>query len=335
MSLEESARIVRLKIGDKGLHDAGLAGEVKRAMRVAMARAGADYSNLRILLTAMRQDVLTLEHLVSAVQEAPAVCILKGARDRMGLAVLDLSLICAIVEHVTTAKIAPNLPAPRRPTPTDMALCAGFLDRFLTSLDRELSEVSQAPAISGFRFRDALTDAASIELSLVNDLYQFYRVAVGFDGSERMGEIVLAFQVTNALVGVQTQKPRDWETDWRLQVDHVPVLIQGVMHKVSMPLAMVAALAPGDLIDIPKEQVSRVAVLGANGKQVGLAKLGRQGEHRALRIVQTGHGADKPGLPDDVFRNPDLSQPPINASGSLSPDDGGVPEPVSARQEDI
>jgi hypothetical protein len=106
------------------------------------------------------------------------------------------------------------------------------------------------------------------------------------------------------------------------------------MHKVSMPLAKVAALAPGDLIDIPREQVSRVAVLGANGKQVGLAKLGRQGEHRALRIVQTGFGVDKPGLPEDVFRNPDLSQPPINASGSLSPDDGSIPEPVSARQED-
>lgn len=304
MSLEESARIVRLKIGDKGLHDAGLAGDVKRAMRVAMARAGAEYSDLRLLLRSMRQDVLTLEHLVSAVQDAPAISVLKGARDRMGLAVLDLSMISAIVEHVTTAKVSPNPPAPRRPTPTDMALCAGFLDRFLVGLERELSEIAQAPAIGGFRFLNAMTDAAHVELSLENDLYQFYRLEIGFDNSTRSGEILLAFQVTNALVGAQTNKPRDWEMEWRVQVNHVPVRIEAIMHQVALPLAKVASLTPGDLIDIPIDQVGKVAVIGANGKQVGLAKLGRQGKFRALRIIQTGYTKHAPNC--DGFQVPDL-----------------------------
>lgn len=304
MSLEESARIVRLKIGDKGLHDAGLAGEVKRAMRVAIARAGANYSKFGVHLVSLRQDVLTLEHLVDTVQDAPAISLLTGPRDRLGVAVMDLSLICAAVEHLTTGNVRPNAPQPRRPTATDMTLCAGFLDRFLPSLDREISEVSQAPAIGGFRFRSALTEAANVELSLENDLYQFYRIGIGFSGSDRQGELLLAFQVPNALVGVNTNKRRDWEVEWRDQVNHVPVGIEAIMHRAAMPLARIASLQPGDLVDIPMEQISKVSVIGANGKQVARAKLGRQGKLRALRITEIGMGQKQ--IEDEGFHMPDI-----------------------------
>lgn len=305
MSLEESARIVRLKIGDKGLHDAGLAGEVKRAMRVAIARAGADYSRFGVHLVALRQDVLTLEHLVGAVQDAPAISLLTGSRERLGIAVMDLSMICAIVEHLTTGNVRPNAPQPRRPTATDMALCAGFLDLFLPSLDREIAEVSQAPAIASFRFRSALTEAANVELSLENDLYQFYRIEVGFQGSERQGELLLAFQVPNALVGATSNRRRDWEAEWRDQVDHVPVGIEAIMHRSAIPLSRIAALQPGDLLDIPMEQISKVAVIGANGKQVARAKLGRQGKFRALRITEIGNEQKQIAETDDGFYMPD------------------------------
>ena len=315
MSLADSARILRLKIGDKSVQDAGLAGAVKRGLRLALMRAGREFSDLEITLSSMEDAEVPLEAMVTALADAESVLITTGPRDRKGVAVMDDALIASVLEQVTTGSVRKTEPDQRRPTRTDMMLCADLLDVILREISVEMIEIPQAPMISDFRYERALTDPSGVELSLENEFYRFFRLKLDLANGARTGELLLCFQAGNAVIGGGGGgRKRNWESDWREQVDHVPVRVQAVMYQTKMPLRKVTELKPGDLIEIPRSRLEQVVLTGTNKKPVARGKLGRQGLNRAVRIIDLGGTRKAATEMTDTFDTADIQTqaPPID-----------------------
>ena len=326
MSSADSARILRLKIGDKSVQDAGLSGAVKRGLRLALARAGRSFSELDIALVAMEEVELPLEAMVDALSEARSVVLTTGPKDRQGVAVMDTALIASVLEQVTTGTIRKSDPDERRPTKTDMIICAELLDAILNEISVEMMEIQQAPMISDFRYLRALTDPSGVELTLENDFYRLFRLKLDLGNGARQGELLLCFQAGSAVVGGNGPgRKRNWERDWREQVDNVPVRVQAIMHQTKMPLRQITGLKPGDLVELPRSRLEQVVLTGSNKKPVARGKLGRQGVNRAIRIIDVGGEESADAVEGTAFDEASVQQaapvfePPSGAEPTISP----------------
>ena len=73
---------------------------------------------------------------------------------------------------------------------------------------------------------------------------------------------------------------------------HQPPATQpAVLARVSLPIADVTALTPGQELALPYEVLDRIALEGADGRVVARGRLGQARGHRALRITVQGEDA--------------------------------------------
>ncbi len=317
-----SALALRLKISGKSLQESGDAGALKRAFRMACAKAATDFSNLAMVLTELAEDELELDALVATLDPSQVIFVIKGRDQDHGMALFDPAALSGLLEHVTTGRVSRGEIEPREPTNTDATIVADLLDRFLRRIAPELADITDPPSITGFAFSHILRDPSAVEMAFDNILYQRFTLGLDLDNGARQGQMVLIFPCAGTGAG-QTKRDQvgNWATDWRQHVERVPVRLEAIFHRKKMALREISELSPGSIIQFPVAQLLHVQLRGTNGTLVAHGKLGQQALHRAIRISGTGYGLTGEAGDRAVALSEDFAPPGLATLATPAPPD--------------
>ena len=131
-------------------------------LRKAVSRAAEDMHELVASVAGFGENRLGLTALLETLPDPALLMSMTDANGRRGLAVADVQVISALVEHLTTGRIVPGEAAPRRPTRTDAVICADLLDRLFEVYEENISILSESSLLSGYRYATPLLDPRMI-----------------------------------------------------------------------------------------------------------------------------------------------------------------------------
>jgi flagellar motor switch protein FliM len=258
-------------------------------LRKAVAKAGEDLHGLVAAVTGFGESRAGLGDIMEGLPE-PALLMSLVSRDgRRGLAVADVQLVTALVEHLTTGRIVQGEAASRRPTRTDAVMVSDFLDRFLAEFDEGLAGLAAASPVSGFRYGALFAEPRMAQMSLAEVSYGVYRLRIDLGRGARTGEITLAFPASRAPEPVAgAGSAAEWNKELAACVMEAKATLWAVLHRFNVPLSAISHWKPGVLLEIPMESVTAVELEGLDGCVVATGKLGHVAADRAVRLLTTG-----------------------------------------------
>lgn len=256
---------------------------------------------------------MTLADLPEMLEDRALLAVVEGPGEALGVLALAPALVAGLIEAQTTGRPGSGPVLPRRPTRTDAAMCAGFVDAALAGFGAQLAAAPDRAWAEGFRYASFLDDPRPLGLLLEETSYRVLRLGLELgEGAARAGALVLALPAEGRGpgpeppapgAGVEAAAARAWSERMERGVLASPVRIDAVLHRTSLPIAAVLALRPGSVIPVPLAALERLRLEGLDGCAVALGRLGQHRGHRALRIVEDG---DPPLLPGDLAGGPEV-----------------------------
>lgn len=281
----EAARAaLRLAIGRAGRAFPG--GEVE-AEEIALSAAGLDR-----MLADLPGDGLALSLSLAGPDGGVAA----------GLVHFAPSLLDGLVEQAVTGRVrarpAPAPAVPRAPTALDAALGAEFLQALLAEMGRapglaglvqDLVAGAPAPGAQTLRYRMP----PGPYRALICDI----RLAPGLGGALRLwlrdtGAGPGSGADTAADAAADDQRDAEagtWSARLADALEAISLPLVAVLHRQTMGLRALQALAPGMRIDLPPDATANIRLSVAGRVDLGLGgRLGRARGRRAVQIVQGG-----------------------------------------------
>ena len=237
----------------------------------------------------VRVSVLSLAEVLELPPDQALIAVLdEGGGPGLGLMLMCSDTVTGVVEQLTTGQVLAGRTAPRRPTRTDVALLAPLIDAALAALEAGLAE--EAGWALGYRYASTVSDARSLGLLLEDVSYRVLRGTVDLAEGAKSGEVILALPDQRRVVSAEPDVPetRDFGADLAAQVAVTAVQMDAVLLRLSLPLGVVLALQPGQVIDLAGADLGRIALEGGDGRPVAQGRLGRQGGMRAVRLTDGG-----------------------------------------------
>ncbi|MCX8507292.1 MAG: FliM/FliN family flagellar motor switch protein, partial [Rhodobacteraceae bacterium] len=256
-----------------------------------------------------------------------------GPGDGVGLVALAPDALSCLLEVMTTGHLRDHAAPPRRPTRTDSAIVAGFVDAALAEIADLLEEEDRVWA-EGFHFSTHLPDPRPLAMLLEEPAYRTFKLHLAFgvplnpEDDLRSGEIYLAYPAVgkaerHAPPPAEVADPAGPAAEgWALALEQsllpATVAVQGVLARLTLPLAALLDLTPGKYLSFPAAALTMVRLEGEDGRAVCHGQLGQVDGQRALRlqILDRGQEADGFGLvplPSEVISAQD--QPFHRATG--------------------
>ena len=279
--------------------DAADVAAVEKAWTLALARAARDEMAASLQLRDLRVARLTLSEVVEMLPETALVAALdEGSGEATGCIVLDGTVMAGMVEALTTGGVTTG--TARRPTRTDAALLAPLLDRALAGFEAAAGEAGLVDWARGFRFAATVDGGRGLQLLLEDSLYRVLVGEVDLGQGARRGRMILAVPDGRAAVALPAMPEADarFAEDLAAQVGGAEARLEAVLLRLSLPLGVVLGLQTGQDLALPRADIGQIALEGLDGRKVSVARLGRQGPQRAVRIVveETAPAMDLPML---------------------------------------
>ena len=296
------------------LADAG-AMTADRALGLALARTAE--SMLQLPLTPIRATLQaqTGAEIVETLPDTALLAILEGPRETLGLAALDAGTLAALIEMMTLGQLSAANPATRRPTRTDAAIVAGFVDGTLGQLEALLAAEPDVTWAGGFRYASHLADPRPLGLMLDEPCYRVFRLTLGFGaptgptGAARQGSLVLALPAkgrgsvpvqpaaetddATAAAGAARARDERWEVALEGAVLGAQAEIRAVLGRVILPLADLLRLETGVSLPLPMAALQMVQVEAEDDSLLCRAQLGQGNGRRALRLYLPEDAGDE------------------------------------------
>ncbi|MBV1867053.1 MAG: FliM/FliN family flagellar motor switch protein [Marinosulfonomonas sp.] len=285
MTEQTDPSTLRSKIGKQSAQAETRGMSVRKALRLATARAGQDMGQLVATLAGCQQSRVELAQVVAAVDGPQLIFLIGGPQNTRGLALVDGMLASGVVEHLTTGRVVRAPPEERDPSRTDAIMLAEILDRILAAMDKELLESVNQPPVIGYQNLVLLDDGRAVSMALEDVRYHRFELSIDLADGGKTGEMLLFFPepIVVADAGAEQQK-KTWQDAWHAHVDRIPAHIDAILHKFAMPLDELQKLEVGNLIPVPTEQVAAVRLSGSDRNAVAIGKLGQALGFRAVRI---------------------------------------------------
>ncbi len=302
-----------------------------RILRTAIMQAGEDVAGLSIVAGQPDEMRTTLTPIVEGIGEHALMALIEGPEGRYGLILVDPDTLAALIEIQTTGRVVPRPATARPPTRTDAIMCADFIDRVLELLEDRTAEaeIDIAPALGGFRYALALSEARAIPMTLDDVPYRRFHVSLDLGRGAKQGtlDVILPFNAAPSGAAAATNAdPAGFTQALAEVVGEAEVLLRGTLHRLQMPLAEVAGLSVGSVIPIPREALGQVAIEDIDGRTVKHGRLGMSGGHRAIRIGAVAEAEPQMDAPARPAKPAAL--PPDDPMPDLPglPDSGDVPD---------
>lgn len=294
-------------------------GGAERALPLALARAARDGFGLALDCVSVRPHRYSLAELLELPPERALILLLEGPREAIGVLVMDQELLAGLIEAQTLGKVTAQPIMPRKPTRTDAAMVADWVDAVMDDLEEQLLAEEDLVWTDGFRYSSHLDEPRPLALLLEDTSYKVLSVEVDL-ASTRRGQMILALPADGhgrrpqRVVTTASPDPLEgarFSEALGNQVLEAEVVVQGVLTRVSLPLSQVLALKPGDLLPLPNAALDRIELTGVDGRPRGVGKLGQSKGMRAIRIGQCGDverrsAAEVPMMQDMPMMAPDM-----------------------------
>ncbi len=281
-----------------------------RAWRLAMARSVRDLMQLPLDVTSLTIERRSMAELLELPPERALIGVLEGPRQTMGLWVADATVVAAFIEMQTLGRVLSAPAQSRKPTRTDAAMVAEPVDAMLKALETGLAEDPDLVWGGGFRYASFLDDPRPLGLLLEDEPYRVLRAEVSLAGGAKSGMILLALPALGR--GTMPVNPTALDADsdpgplFTAQlVDRVggaDSRMEAVLARVTLPICVMMALQPGEVLPLPLAAVDRITLEGIDGRRLAMGKLGQNRGMRAIRLTAevgqatgTGVGSILPG----------------------------------------
>ncbi len=278
-----------------GRVEAGTAGGLDRAFRLALARAARDELALPLDIGALQDMRVSLAELIEGLAERSLIVVLDlPDGEGLGLFAMEPAVLSGLIAMVTTGRAAAATAPSRRPTRTDAAMVAPLVDAMLTRLASELSGQDDADWAAGWRYASFLEDARPLALLLDDAPFRLLRADVVLAGGAGGGQVRLALPAVAAVRRAAPPPRDDAQTDAEgaafaaaltRQIEAVPCRIEAELVRLTLPLARAMALAPGDVLPLGDATVARMTLRGIDGALLAEGRLGQTRGQRAVRLT--------------------------------------------------
>lgn len=325
--------VIRRKIDRARVPLADGAPGADRCWRLALARAARDAAGLDLEVRSLGITRASLTEIIDTAPDRALVAVLDGPEGGLGVLLLSPEVTSSLIEMQTLARLAPQPPAARKPTRIDAAMVAGVIDRALAGLEDALAEEADLVWAGGFRYASFLEELRPLTLMLEEDVYRVLRAGVdlharaplgqaaGGAGSggpttaTRTGEVILIVPATGrgprpaALATPEDALTPQFRQALSAQVMQAGSRLEAVVGRLSLPLARVMALKPGEVLALPVASLDAIVVETPDGRPVASGRLGQNRGMRAIKLAELGHQRDTANGPAERRASVQASAP--------------------------
>lgn len=285
-------QVLRRKIAQAAAQRGDSAGDdgADRALRLSLARAARDAMGLALDVPRLTLDRRSLSELVDLLPDRGLMLMLdRDGGDGLGLLVLSPPVLSGLVEMLTTGRVTAAAPPARRPTRTDAAMLAAWVDAALTGLDAALAQDPARAWAGAWRYASFVEDARTLALLLDDAPLQVMKADVSLADGAKSGPVILALPDRAPALprdGVAEPAPDPaFAAHLTAQVEAVPARLDAVVARLTMPLSHLSGLLPGEVLPLPLAGIDRVRLVGLDGRLVGEGRLGQARGLRAIRLT--------------------------------------------------
>jgi flagellar motor switch protein FliM len=305
-----------------------------RAWRVSLARAARDELGLAIETRSTRDDRMSLSELLELPPEQAFCSVLEGPGNGLGLLVLSPEMLSAMIEVQTMGEVSASAPLARRPTRTDAAMSVRLIDLALAALEGVLETSPDLVWTAGFRYASFLEDPRPLGLLLDDIPFRVLRLDLDIAEGRRRGQVILALPAegrgpkpaSQPRAAAETpQHAQEWAESLQDAVELAETVIEAQLARIRLPLAQAMALSVGMVLPLGSARLETVALVGAEGKEVGQGRLGQHRGLRAIRVsppAETAQPRGQPGGHSASGKNgvaPPMQAPPAGPTAGASP----------------
>ncbi len=288
----------KAQVGRRAYEAHGMSPE--KALNRALTRAAEVQWNLALLARNVRQMRVDQTACEAALDPEALIVLLDGPDGQPGFAAIAPALVAGLTEVQTFGTISQGEAEARAFTATDAAMTAPLLDLGLENFARLLVSHPLHRQIAEFRF-GAWVEAARVAGTLMEAaFYQVFQLEVDLGGGLRTGALTLAFPERPEPVAEPDADDAAPEPRHGRLMQTLPVQLDAVLCRLTLPLATVEDLRTGSLVPLPRDALTRTELCAAGGHPVARGTLGQMNGQRALRVA----GADATAMDMGAVADP-------------------------------
>ncbi len=305
---------------------------IERAATTALGRAAEKQLRLPVFVESAELLPMTLPELAELLPERALLAVLEGGQDALGVMALCPSFLASIIEMQAIGRVTSRPPANRRPTRTDAAISADFVNSLLTALGREMYGRPEIPAFDTFRYATHMDDPRPLGLMLedgeMQRLQLKFRVGAGGQrdasllialpaapgsGRGRSAPALLATPAPGGRNAMIPAPPSNKPTAPVAQaapvslaeaVQLAPIRVVGILCRRKLSLQALRALGPGSLIPLPQNVLDDARLETGNRQLLARGRLGEADGFHAIRLRHAEaplQGATTAAAPEPAF----------------------------------
>lgn len=314
--------VIRRKLAGTGNSPAPVPiGGAEKHWPLALARSAREMSGLVLDLEDVRGMRISLAELLETAPERAMICLLEGPNEGLGVLMLAPEVLAGLIEAQTLGRVTDQPVTPRKPTRTDAAMVAEFLDAALAGLENALLTDEDLVWTDGFRYTGWLDELRPLGLMLEDAPFKVLTGTARLGGA-KSGTMILALPAEGhgrrphrvpQLAAAAHEPAADmmFKAAMAEQVMGADATLNAVLSRLSISLATVMGWQVGDVLPLAGAAIDRVEVQGLNGLRVAQAKLGQQHGMRAIRILgEEGRGDLSPPVRMSAHDAMILQMPP-------------------------
>ena len=271
-----------------------------RSWRLALARAARDAMTLRLDVAALQSRTLSLSELLDLPPARALIAVLDGPEEGIGLLVLSPDVLAGMVEVQTMGRVTAQAPLPRKPSRTDAAMVAGFVDQALEDLEMALAAEADLIWTGGFRYASFMDDPRPLGLMLEDASYRTLVAEVRLEDGAKTGQIILALpahgrgHLPHGVPLADLDVAGSFADALGAQLAQASCALDVVVGRISLTLEALMALGVEDVLPLARAGLDRVSIEGTNGARVAEGRLGQSRGQRAVMLTVIGQKADVP-----------------------------------------
>ena len=296
--------------------------DTTKALRFAMAKAADEVLDVAVGVRDVAQSTLLPDDLDDGLPDGAMILKLGDDLDGIGVAFACLQSFSAVIEASTIGSVLTTEASPRKPTRTDAALFATFLDAVLERFGHYAGLCVDRPPVDGFRSAGVLEDLRAAQLALADETLRRYQITVDFGLGAKVGTLILCVPNQRKQAPAAVKTAQEWSEALEQAVMGTTAQLQANLCTLRLPYSDIAQLKPGDLLPLTKARLDGVSMVGSTGQKALTAKLGRSGPLRAVRLNLAG---------DDVQQTLTLENLATQASAEMQ----AMPVAIPAAPLDI
>jgi flagellar motor switch protein FliM len=277
-----------------------------KALRLALAQASDKLFDLPMIVAAVEQVEISQTALRPEFADGGLMVLLDGPRGARGAVRVDTALLAALIEIQTTGRVTGRGMRGRAVTRTDAAIAAPLIDAALGGAEAKLAEDARGPEgedtaphmaphwVAGYRFGVMMEDARGMALALGAPAFHVFRMMVEVGNEGHPGAVTFLLPVPETPARpVADAKSSALQRTLEQSAMNVPVSLEAVLGRVTLPLDKVCKLEVGGVLPFAADQRLQIRLEASQKHVVAVARLGQLNGARAVRLIPEAEGAPR------------------------------------------